>query len=103
MGWEEEMETSEAERASIIAAYFADGRLKEIPSREKRKLVVLAEIAKDFESGRRYSEREVNDILWRRHPDTAALRRYLYHYGFLDREPNSSAYWVSSSSNLVGK
>ena len=45
--------------------------------------MVLDWLAQEFEPGRRYSEAMVNLILGQRHPDTAALRRYLVDDEFL--------------------
>ena len=54
-------------------------------SRAKRQ-VLLQRLALEFDVGRRYTEREVNEILFVFHPDWSALRRYLVDEGFLDRE-----------------
>ena len=48
-------------------------------------------VAQDFEPGVHYAERQVNEVLGRRHADTAALRRYLVDEGMLDRE--AGEYW----------
>ena len=56
-----------------------------VPPKEKKKVVVLAEIAKQFEPGRRYAEREVNDILRPVYGDTATIRRFLIIYGLMSR------------------
>jgi hypothetical protein len=85
---------TEAERKEILARYFEGDRLKELPAREKRKLVVLERLAKSFEAGRRYSEKEVNETILRFHADCAAIRRYLVYYGFMDREPGGGDYWL---------
>jgi hypothetical protein len=55
--------------------------------------MVLEVLAQEFEPGRRYTEREVNEVLGRWHSDVAALRRYLVDEGLLDREPG--IYWRS--------
>lgn len=39
-----------------------------------------------FEADRRYSEKEVNEIRARFHPDTATLRRERYANNLMDRE-----------------
>jgi hypothetical protein len=44
-----------------------------------------------FESDRRYTEKEVNDIISRTHEDYAALRRYLVDSRRLARE--REIYW----------
>lgn len=86
---------TDEERQNILALYMdSNGALKEIPSKEKRKIVVLKEIAKNFKNDRSYSEVEVNRILKRIHEDYPYLRRLLIEYGFLDRTRDGKNYWV---------
>ncbi len=90
---------TEAEFETHTRTYFPagpEGPLREFPAKEKRKLVVLMQLAKRFVPGRRYTEREVNEVLKVAWADFATLRRYLIEYGFLDREQDCSAYWVKS-------
>jgi hypothetical protein len=54
-------------------------------------MVVLDWLVQFFEPGRRYTESAVNLIIGQRHPDTAALRRYLVDNDFLDRA--DGMYW----------
>lgn len=94
---DERFAITEAENEKLIKTYFKqgpDGPLSEFPSKEKRKLVVLRHLMKRFEQGRRYSEKEVNDILYSAYDDYVTLRRYLIEYGFMDRTPDGSRYWV---------
>jgi len=51
-------------------------------------------IAARFPPGRRYPEREVNQILRDIHEDYVTLRRYLIEYGFLERTQDCGEYWV---------
>ncbi len=73
-----------------------DGRLRTIPTKHAKLLVVLDHLAQEFEPGRTYPEAEVNDFLQRHHPDYAALRRYLVENAFLTREDN--VYWRSGGT-----
>ena len=73
-----------------------DGRLRTIPSKRSKLLVVLDRLAQEFEPGRTYREAEVNEILLRFHPDFAALRRYLVENDFMTRE--DSVYWRSGGT-----
>lgn len=85
------------ENDQILKRYFPKGPggpLKTFEIREKNKLVVLRQIAKRFEPGRLYSETEVNAILKNAYPDYVTLRRYLIEYGFMDRKPDGSQYWL---------
>lgn len=69
-------------------------RMKAIPKGEKRKLVLLRLIAKEFEAEKRYTEKELNQILWSVYEDFVTLRRYLIEYGFMDRTKDCREYWV---------
>ncbi len=87
------------ENEAILNKYFAsgtEGPLKAFPRKEKQKLVVLREIAKRFNGEKIYKEKEVNAILQPVFADFVTLRRYLIEYGFLDRKPDGSQYWLKN-------
>jgi len=84
---------AQRERERVLKAYFSGDRLKVIPARHRRRLVVLELLASRFNPARTYTEPEVNGILEPAHPDYAALRRYLVDHGFLERKPDGSTYW----------
>jgi len=75
-----------------------EGPLKTFSIKEKNKLVVLQEIVKRFRGEQNYTEKEINQILKLVYPDFATLRRYLIEYGFLDRTPDGSQYWLRNDS-----
>lgn len=77
----------------ILATAIVDGRLVHLPTKRSKRLVVLDRLAREFEPGQRYGEREVNGILRHFDNDVAALRRYLVDEGFLDR--SDGEYWRS--------
>ncbi|GKX31218.1 transcriptional regulator [Vallitalea longa] len=83
------------ESEKIIKRYFTEeGGLKDLPSKEKRKIIVLRHIADNFKPNNRYSEKEINRIIKRIYDDYAIIRRYLIEYGFLDRTKDCTYYWV---------
>ncbi len=84
------------ERERTIAAYMDEnGALLQFPAREKKKIIVLREIVKNFKADREYSEKEVNRILERIYArDYPTVRRYLIEYGFMDRSKDGSVYRV---------
>jgi hypothetical protein len=90
---EEPMDAAARERERIVNTYFTGDKLKIIPARQRRRLVVLELLASRFEQARTYTEPEVNAILEQAYPDYAALRRYLVDHGFLDRKTDGSLYW----------
>jgi hypothetical protein len=42
----------------------------------------------------KYPEKQLNEIITKFHPDTAALSRYMIEYGILERD-GESVYWVA--------
>jgi hypothetical protein len=85
-----------AQARKVMQAFVVDGRLQSIPSSHAKRLVILDWLVQAFEPGRHYSEQMVNLMLGQRHPDTAALRRYLVDEGFLDRA--AGQYWRSGGT-----
>ncbi|MFI6292823.1 DUF2087 domain-containing protein [Nonomuraea sp. NPDC050790] len=81
------------EEERVLQTFLVDGRLQTIPTRHEKRLVVLRYIARVFEPGVRYAEKDVNVALRAFHDDYAALRRYLVDADLLSREEN--VYWRS--------
>jgi hypothetical protein len=71
--------------------FFREGQLLAIPRRRSARLAVLNVLANQFEPGRRYTEKNVNSVLSRYHPDFCSLRRYLVDEQFLGR--SDGMYW----------
>ena len=79
------------ERKVMANFMTPDGRIKDIPAQEKKLLVLLRHMAKAFEVGRRYSEKEVNEIIKQFHSDYASFRRYFIVFKMMARE--NGEYW----------
>jgi len=87
---------TERERAQVIETSFESLeplKLKSFSPKEKKKIVILAKIAEQFEYGREYTGREVNEILTAVYHDFAYIRRYLVSYGFMGRTKDGARYW----------
>lgn len=83
------------EKAEVINIYMDEnGAINKYPSKEKKKIIVLGEIIKNFKPSRDYSEKDINLVLKRIYEDYATIRRALIEYGFLDRTKDCSHYWV---------
>jgi ArsR family transcriptional regulator, arsenate/arsenite/antimonite-responsive transcriptional repressor len=77
--------------AHLRFAFVRDGRLTSLPRREALLAAACAFLADRFEPGRRYSEREVNELLADDAPDPATLRRLMVDHGLLAR--GGGEYW----------
>jgi hypothetical protein len=88
-----DVDASAFDRKVVSDYVLPDGQLKTIPSQRKKLLAVLRHIVQDFNPDRRYSEKEVNEILARYHEDTASLRRELVGSKLMAREGGGGDYW----------
>jgi len=72
--------------ARVLRAFVRDGRLASIPAQDRKRRVILAWLLETgFPEDVAYVERDVNMRLALRHPDVAALRRYLVEAGLMTR------------------
>jgi hypothetical protein len=94
---DERYEVTNSEQEQIINSYFESLdplKLKNFPTKEKRKIVVLRKIATLFKIGNKYSEKEINEIIKPVFADIATIRRYLIEYGFMERTTDCMEYWL---------
>lgn len=86
---------TDKEKKDTIANYMDEnGALKNYPAKEKKKIIILEEIVKNFSKGKTYSEKEINRVLKRIYEDYASIRRALIEYGFIERTNDCNSYWV---------
>ena len=89
---EQPQDTEEKYRKEVISRFFRYGRLTQLPTQQKKREIVLCEIAKAFDPNRRYSEKEVNEIIHRFHEDHCTIRREMIGLGIMARE--KEIYWL---------
>ncbi len=71
----------------------SEGKIRQFPSQQKKFEVILRHVLKSFEIGKRYAEKEVNQILSFYSDDTASLRRGLIEYKLMQRAGGGGEYW----------
>ena len=89
--------TTDEETERIINTFFSSVNplvLKSFSPKEKKKLVILKIIAKQFKIGKKYSEKQINETLRSIYDDYATIRRYLIEYGFMERTSDCKEYWL---------
>ncbi|MDQ3878350.1 MAG: DUF2087 domain-containing protein [Actinomycetota bacterium] len=92
-------EAGPAGASEVVARFIKGGRLTSMPSARAKRYAVLDHIAQSFEPGRRYPEKEVNEVLDAYFDDYVTLRRYLVDEGLLERDHGK--YWRSGGSYPV--
>ncbi|MEG0274506.1 DUF2087 domain-containing protein [Amedibacillus sp. YH-ame10] len=73
-------------------------RLKQIPAKEKKKIMVLRRICEELEPHRVYTENELNEFLKGIYEDHVTLRRYLIEYAFLHRTQDCTKYSMDANA-----
>lgn len=70
-------------------------QLVSLPAKYKKKLAAYYYLAGKLETGKRYTEAEINDLLdqWTVFHDPATLRREMYNKHLLNRTMDGSCYW----------
>lgn len=89
---------TEEERQHILETSFSSLtplKLKTFSPKEKKKIVILTRIAEEFETGKNYTEKEINAILSAIFDDFVTLRRYLIEYGYMSRSKDGSSYHLN--------
>ena len=79
-------ERDDAYRKKVIDSFFEYGKLKSLPTQRKKERIVLEEIAKAFEEGKEYTEREVNIIIADFNDDFCTIRRDMVAEKLLERD-----------------
>lgn len=81
-----EADAEEKYKKEVISHFFKYGKLTQIPTQRKKREIILAEIAKAFEKGRDYGEKEVNETIHLFHEDHCTIRREMIACGLMERE-----------------
>ena len=89
---EELVDTEEKYKKEVISHFFKYGRLAQLPTQRKKREIVLWEIAKEFKSGEKYDEKEVNEVIHKFHEDHCTIRREMIACGIMARE--KEIYWL---------
>lgn len=89
------------EEFSMLKGYLnKDGKFDRMPGKKQKKKVaaMLQFLALQFDSEKKYSESEVNEILNQHHSfnDPATLRRLMFGSRLLDRTIDGRNYWVTA-------
>jgi len=79
-------------RQKVLKAFMRNGRLTSIPVQRKKRRIILEEIARSFEMGKRYPEKAINLIIADFHDDFCTLRRELICEKIMKRD--KGIYWL---------
>ena len=82
-------------KTRVLETFFERGKLRQLPIQQKKRRIVLEELAKRFQAGRAYAEQEVNDLISSAYHDYCTARRELVDVGIFER--NGDAYQLADA------
>ena len=89
-----DIDTDAYDRKVLTNFTTPEGRVKAFPAQRKKMEAILRYVLKSFEPGKRYSEKDVNELLLQYYEDYTTLRRELVDYRMLAREGGGGDYWL---------
>lgn len=75
-----------------------DGTIHQLPTNQRKLDVILRYLAEQFEFEKKYTEKQVNEVIGALNEDISGLRRDLISMKYMDRERDGSAYWRLETS-----
>ena len=85
-------------KRKILETFFKKGKLVSIPAQRKKRRVILEHLLQEFELGRVYSEKEINEHILAYHDDFCTIRREFIMEGMMTR--TSGKYQRNSSYKI---
>ena len=92
--WIEALDWDEEDK-KVLRTYTKDGQITDLPTKDKKCVVIMRWLATKFQPDVRYTEKQVNAILTEFFADYASLRRMLVDFGFMRRERGGGDYWLT--------
>ncbi|MEF3694461.1 MAG: metalloregulator ArsR/SmtB family transcription factor [Candidatus Cloacimonadota bacterium] len=86
-------------RKKVLQVYFEDGKVKRLPTQNKKRWIVYLEIIRLFEAARSYSEKEINAVISSIYEDYCLVRRELVEEGVLERRDGIYRFVENYSEN----
>ncbi len=75
-------------RQSVIANFFENGRLKQLPAQQKKREIVLRHLLETLDPAPEYPEEEIDRHIERYFDDYCTVRREMIAFGMLSRRRN---------------
>ena len=90
------------EKDQTLKGYIdSNGKFDRFPGKRQKKAqaLMLEFLAAKFDAGKKYTEKEVNEILNQHHSfnDPATLRRMMFGSRLINRTLDGKAYWLTAA------
>ncbi len=86
-------ERMEQYRQKVLRTFMKNNRLEKLPVQHKKKMIILNEFLKRIDPRKKYSEKEINEIILESYEDYCTVRRLMIEEGMMKRK--SQVYWLN--------
>lgn len=91
---DERFVSTKTEREKVFNVFLDEnGKATQIPTKEKKRIILIQKLAENFVTEKQYTEKEINEIIFEMFDDYVTIRRYLIEYGILGRTVDGKTYW----------
>ena len=72
-------------KEKILKTFMKDGKITQIPAQKQKRWIVFEQILNEFEFGKEYAEKEVNEIIQKYNVDYCSIRRSFIEENVMNR------------------
>lgn len=83
---QEQSERIKQYKEKILKTFMKDGKITQIPAQKQKRWIVFEQILNEFEFGKDYAEKEVNEIIQKYHEDHCSIRRSFIEERVMNRK-----------------
>ena len=75
-------------KEKILKTFMKDGKITQIPAQKQKRWIVFEQLLNEFEFGKEYTEKDVNEIIQKFNVDYCSIRRSFIEENVMSRNDN---------------
>ena len=75
-------------KEKILKTFMKDGKITQIPAQKQKRWIVFEQLLNEFEFGKEYTEKDVNEIIQKYNVDYCSIRRSFIEENVMSRNDN---------------
>ncbi|MBT5420500.1 MAG: DUF2087 domain-containing protein, partial [Candidatus Cloacimonetes bacterium] len=83
---QEQEERIKQYKEKILKTFMKDGKIRQIPAQKQKRWIVFEQILNEFEFGKEYNEKDVNQIIQKYNEDYCSIRRSFIEEHVMSRQ-----------------
>lgn len=80
-------------RQKVLRTFMKNNKIEKLPVQHKKKMIILDEFLKRMDPGKKYTEKEINELILESYEDYCTVRRLMIEEGMMKRK--NQTYWLN--------